>query len=278
MASPQVLAKSRNWLLSKALRDEDWVLWVDADLKGYPADVIDSLLSANKSVVVPNCVMEPGGRYVPARLHADVSVNAASFVWPRSYDLNSWQRPDGGADGSAANNQANGGLGLSTEEVTALGTDGIVTRCAESIAASDAVAAEALDAVHRSGVGEMYTLSTLGDVEWSELTSGPAAAAQGATMGSLVRGALAAVPAGIVHCLRDTVTAVSQNWGAPDRLAGPATEKLVCAPQWANGGSDLLVEGYTNTGNVSEVLPPLRCVSHADAPCMRVCPSCLCTS
>lgn len=31
-----VLARSRNWLLSRALRDEGWVLWLDADIVRVP--------------------------------------------------------------------------------------------------------------------------------------------------------------------------------------------------------------------------------------------------
>jgi hypothetical protein len=66
-----VMARSRNHLLASALREGDeWALWVDADLHGYPPGVLRSLLGARAQVVVPNCVMEPGGR---------------------SYDLNSWR-------------------------------------------------------------------------------------------------------------------------------------------------------------------------------------------
>jgi hypothetical protein len=57
-----ILAKSRNYLLSSALRDEDWVLWIDVDLSEYPADVIQRLLAVDKEIVVPNCVVAPGGR------------------------------------------------------------------------------------------------------------------------------------------------------------------------------------------------------------------------
>jgi hypothetical protein len=100
----KMLARSRNHLLITALRDEDYVLWLDADVNSYPkgeqwtcsrafsnfvfcfiffsfnmplylsiADVIESLLSSKKQIVVPNCVMTPGGR---------------------SYDLNSWRAGD----------------------------------------------------------------------------------------------------------------------------------------------------------------------------------------
>lgn len=67
------IARARNTLLTLALRpDADWVLWVDSDLWAYPPDIVQRLLSANRSILVPNCVMKPGGR---------------------SFDLNSWQAP-----------------------------------------------------------------------------------------------------------------------------------------------------------------------------------------
>jgi peptide chain release factor subunit 1 len=57
-----VLARSRNRLLSGALRDEDWVLWLDVDVIDYPPDVIERLLSTGKELVTPHCVVTPGGR------------------------------------------------------------------------------------------------------------------------------------------------------------------------------------------------------------------------
>jgi hypothetical protein len=68
-----VLARARNHLLFCALRDEDWVLWLDVDVVDYPADIIDRLIALDRHVVHPNCVTEPGGR---------------------SFDLNAWS--DGG--------------------------------------------------------------------------------------------------------------------------------------------------------------------------------------
>ena len=90
-----VLARSRNHLLSLALRDEDWVVWIDVDLKWYPRDIFERLLGGAgglplidgdggggapasdetgpplRRILVPNCVMKLGGG--------------------RSYDLNSWR-------------------------------------------------------------------------------------------------------------------------------------------------------------------------------------------
>ncbi|HEU4888596.1 MAG TPA: glycosyltransferase [Thermoanaerobaculia bacterium] len=56
-----VLAKSRNQLLFRALDDEQWVLWLDADVIEYPPDVIERLLAAGKEIVTPNCVLRYGG-------------------------------------------------------------------------------------------------------------------------------------------------------------------------------------------------------------------------
>lgn len=57
-----VLAKSRNHLLFAALRDEDWVLWLDVDVYSYPKDVITQMLATGKSILHPNCVKTLGGQ------------------------------------------------------------------------------------------------------------------------------------------------------------------------------------------------------------------------
>lgn len=56
-----ILAKCRNALWHSAWRGEQKVLWVDADLTDYPADVLRQLLAADRPIVVPNCVTCPGG-------------------------------------------------------------------------------------------------------------------------------------------------------------------------------------------------------------------------
>ena len=52
-----VLARARNRLLSAALRDEEWVLWLDVDLVDYPPDVLRRLLATGKRIVTPHCVI-----------------------------------------------------------------------------------------------------------------------------------------------------------------------------------------------------------------------------
>lgn len=59
----QILARSRNFLLYSALRNEEWVLWIDADVQYWPAEVIDSLLSCGKDIVVPRCVRADGNDF-----------------------------------------------------------------------------------------------------------------------------------------------------------------------------------------------------------------------
>jgi hypothetical protein len=66
-----ILAKSRNQLLFRALKDEDWVLWLDADVIEYPSDIIEQLLATGKDIVHPNCVYDYGGP---------------------SFDLNAWRK------------------------------------------------------------------------------------------------------------------------------------------------------------------------------------------
>ncbi|HYD70561.1 glycosyltransferase [Azospirillum sp.] len=55
------IAKARNRLLNAALADEEWVLWVDADVLDAPPDALRRLLAVGGDIVVPHCVLEPGG-------------------------------------------------------------------------------------------------------------------------------------------------------------------------------------------------------------------------
>lgn len=56
-----VLARARNHLLFAALRDEDWVLWLDVDVVDYPPDLIRRLLAFERDIVHPHCVLAAGG-------------------------------------------------------------------------------------------------------------------------------------------------------------------------------------------------------------------------
>lgn len=55
------IAKVRNELVNTSLRDEDWVLWIDADVVRFPKDIITALMSTGAKIVHPNAVRFPGG-------------------------------------------------------------------------------------------------------------------------------------------------------------------------------------------------------------------------
>lgn len=55
------IARVRNRLLQAALADEDWVLWIDADIVDFPADILRRMLAEKARVVHPDCVRESGG-------------------------------------------------------------------------------------------------------------------------------------------------------------------------------------------------------------------------
>ena len=72
-----ILARARNQLLFRALADDDYVLWVDADLESYPPDVLRRLLDQRVDVAMPHCTLPDG----------------------RTFDLNAWA--EGGQKGFA---------------------------------------------------------------------------------------------------------------------------------------------------------------------------------
>ena len=61
LARRNILARSRNQLLFRALEDEDWVMWLDVDVIQYPVDLIERLLDVNCDIAHPHCVKTPGG-------------------------------------------------------------------------------------------------------------------------------------------------------------------------------------------------------------------------
>jgi hypothetical protein len=75
-----ILAKSRNFLLHQALRDEDWVLWLDVDVVDYPNDIIEQLLETGKEIFVPNCVFSLGGK----------SFDLNTFKWKPDAQFQDW--------------------------------------------------------------------------------------------------------------------------------------------------------------------------------------------
>jgi hypothetical protein len=57
-----VLARARNHLLFRALREQDWVLWLDVDVIEFPVDILQRLINFDLDIVQPHCVLEYGGR------------------------------------------------------------------------------------------------------------------------------------------------------------------------------------------------------------------------
>jgi hypothetical protein len=55
------IARVRNELIKQALQDEEWVLWVDADVTRFPDEILSTLLSTGARIVHPNAVRNPGG-------------------------------------------------------------------------------------------------------------------------------------------------------------------------------------------------------------------------
>ncbi|XXQ32747.1 Glycosyltransferase 2-like domain-containing protein [Plasmodiophora brassicae] len=56
-------AKCRNHLQRTALRDEDVILWLDSDLKQYPADLIETMLATGARIAAANCIQPSGKCY-----------------------------------------------------------------------------------------------------------------------------------------------------------------------------------------------------------------------
>lgn len=73
------IAKSRNSLLMRTLDEQDWVLWIDADIESFPADVLEHMLATGKEIVVPHCIL-PGGRTFDLNTFK-LEPGAASWDW-----------------------------------------------------------------------------------------------------------------------------------------------------------------------------------------------------
>lgn len=51
----QILARCRNALVTTALLDESWVLWLDVDVVEYAPTLLLELMRFNKDIIAPNC-------------------------------------------------------------------------------------------------------------------------------------------------------------------------------------------------------------------------------
>jgi len=90
LARRQHIALVRNRLLSAALSlvagagvDLKWVLWLDSDIRHVPRDLIRLLLSANQSVVVPNCLWrQQNGQVRSSSMHSAHCSNSTLTTSP----------------------------------------------------------------------------------------------------------------------------------------------------------------------------------------------------
>lgn len=55
VARRKILARCRNTLLTSALIDESWVLWLDSDVVDYSPDLLLKLMNYDKDIIAPNC-------------------------------------------------------------------------------------------------------------------------------------------------------------------------------------------------------------------------------
>lgn len=73
-----MMARARNYLWTRALQNEQWVLWIDGDLEYYPPNIVRDLMNYGKDVVVPNCLVRRRSK--------------RDGKWKHTvYDRNAWQ-------------------------------------------------------------------------------------------------------------------------------------------------------------------------------------------
>jgi len=67
----KILARCRNALLSTALFDESWVLWLDVDIIEYPPNTLLHLMRLDKDIIAPNCFRTETGWLSSSRVPYD---------------------------------------------------------------------------------------------------------------------------------------------------------------------------------------------------------------
>eukprot|EP00914_Ancora_sagittata_P026532 GHVO01052224.1.p1 GENE.GHVO01052224.1~~GHVO01052224.1.p1 ORF type:complete len:170 (-),score=14.54 GHVO01052224.1:178-687(-) len=50
------MARARNQLLLRAMKDHTWVLWIDVDMVFYPPSIFEHLRSSDAQIAAPNCL------------------------------------------------------------------------------------------------------------------------------------------------------------------------------------------------------------------------------
>ncbi len=77
------IARARNHLLSRCLRDEEWVLWLDADLEDYPLDLLRLLLGTGKDIVAAHCLESIGERTFDLNTFINDAGSPLHALWRR---------------------------------------------------------------------------------------------------------------------------------------------------------------------------------------------------
>lgn len=91
------LATVRNHLIDAAIDGtDDWALWVDIDVWRFQADIVSRLRATGHRIVVPNCVIVPGGRSFD--LNSFVSRNRDDYRYYRHMRDGLHQPPLDGSD------------------------------------------------------------------------------------------------------------------------------------------------------------------------------------
>ncbi len=81
------IAAARNRLAKEALRaDDDWVLWLDADLSDFPADIIQTMMAPKVKIITPNSVLEADGRSYDLNAFLDVGTPRKSQYYKHIID------------------------------------------------------------------------------------------------------------------------------------------------------------------------------------------------
>ena len=77
------LAYLRNIILDEALKDEDYVLWIDSDIVDFPANLIRDLMKHNMTLVAPSVWIEGTSQFYDTLAFRDIyEQNVPAFHLP----------------------------------------------------------------------------------------------------------------------------------------------------------------------------------------------------
>lgn len=202
------------------------MLWIDSDLQSYPADIIERLTGPRKDIVIPNCVMGPG---------------------QRSYDLNSWKRPQPPPEYEvrfpAMDASAQALSEMTTKQLLeACGAQLRLTKGLPSSRETAFPSPENLQSIAAAIESEMVALpsalATMTDEDWAQLK------------------AKASMPIGLGTCLRETAlraAGMSAKRKAVAKYGGSvgSSVELECREHWAAPADDLMAQSPGGAASVS---------------------------